>query len=109
MTAIDVNKCLPPELTVQSVDDILYRIGFPMKSTNSFRKRKLIFKPIIVFIFLSFYCIREIIVFSLNEENDLIFKILGSFGHLIGLRKHICICLNITDIALHFMSTHLLL
>jgi hypothetical protein len=28
MSAIDPNKCLPPELTVQSVDDILYKIGF---------------------------------------------------------------------------------
>ena len=41
MSAIDVNKCLPPELTVESVDDILYRIGFVFRfSQRSTEKSK---------------------------------------------------------------------
>ena len=76
-SSMDVNKCLPPELTVQSVEHILHRIGLTLDSTKSYPKRKLFFNPIIIFTFLSLIIIREVIVISLSEENDLIFKIFG--------------------------------
>ena len=41
---MDPNNCLPPELTVQSVEDILHRIGLTLDSTKSYSKRKLFFK-----------------------------------------------------------------
>ena len=84
---MDPNKCLPPELTVQSVEDILHRIGLTLDSTKSYPKRKLLFKPIIIFTFLLLFTIREVIVISLNEENDFIFKVFGSYGYLIGIRE----------------------
>ena len=88
---MNMNKCLPQELTVQSVEDILNRIGLTLDSNKTYPKRKLFFNPIIIFIFNSLFIIREMIVFSLCEENDLTFKMLGSWAHLLGLRKHISI------------------
>ena len=98
MTAMDVNKCLPPELTVQSVDDILYRIGLSFNSLRDQPKRHKFFNPFIKFSFLSIYLLREVIVISLNEENDLLFKIMGSFCHLMGVRPHISLPLILASI-----------
>ena len=65
---MDPNKCLPPELTVQSVEDILHRIGLTLDSTKSYPKRKLFFNPNIILTFLSLYIIREVTVISLTER-----------------------------------------
>ena len=92
---MDVNKCLPPELTVQSVEHILHRIGLTLDSTKSYPKRKLYFNPIIIFIFTSIIFIREVIFISLKEENEKIFLMFGCFGHLIGQRILISIFLII--------------
>ena len=51
VSPLNVNKCLPPELTVQSVEHILHRIGLTLDSTKSYPKRNLFFNPIIIFIF----------------------------------------------------------
>ena len=53
MRSINTSQCLPPELTVQSVEDILHRIGLPLDSTKSYPNRRLLFNPIIIFIFLT--------------------------------------------------------
>ena len=89
MWAINTNKCLPQELTVQSVEHILHRIGLTLDSNKTYPKRKLFFNPIIIFLFFSLYIIREVVIISLNEENEITFKMLGSFGYLLGIRKHI--------------------
>ena len=88
MSAMDANKCLPPELTVESVDDILYRIGLSFDSIRDRPKRKLIDHPLIAFFILSLFLIERIITFSLSEDNHLVFKALGSMGYFIGVRKH---------------------
>ena len=44
---MDLNKCLPPELTIESVDDILYRIGLSFDSIRDRPKRKLFYHPLI--------------------------------------------------------------
>ena len=93
VSTMDVNKCLPQELTVQSVEHILHRIGLTLDSTKSYPKRKLFFNPILLFIILSIITFREVFVISLNEENDLIFKVLGSFGYFMGLRRELSLCL----------------
>ena len=103
---MDPNKCLPPELTVQSVEDILHRSGLTLDSTKSYPKRKLFFNPIIIFTFLLLFTIREVIVISLPEENDLIFKVFGSFGYLIGIREFAAI--SYTLLTLLSMSFHLI-
>ena len=95
MSAINTNMCLPQELTIQSVEHILHRIGLTLDSNKTYLKRKLIFNPIIISIFCSLFIIREVIVFSLDEEYDRIFIMLGSFGHLLGIRKHCAILYNL--------------
>ena len=93
ISSIDVNKCLPPELTVQSVEHILHRIGLSLDSTKSYPKRNLFFNPFIIFAFLSLHIIREVFANVINEENDLLFKALGTYGYLIGIRRELSICL----------------
>ena len=59
VSSMDVNKCLPPELTVQSVEHILHRIGLTLDSTKSYPKRKLFFNPKIIFTFNLLFILRE--------------------------------------------------
>ena len=87
---MNTSQCLPPELTVQSVEDILHRIGFTLDSTKTYPKRKLMFDPIIIFIFCFLYLTKEVVILSLDEQNDLTFKVLGSIGYLIGIRQPVC-------------------
>ena len=81
-----MNKCLPPELTIESVDDILYRIGLCFTSVRVRPKRKRIHNPLVVFTIVSFFLIERVITISLDESNDLLFKIFGDVGYFAGLR-----------------------
>ena len=89
MTELDPNKCLPPELTVQSVDDILFRIGLSLESVNGRQKQGLIHKPLFIFIFVIIFLIERLIAVSISEENELTFKLLGDTGYLIGIRLYL--------------------
>ena len=91
VNTFDVKKCLPPELTVESVDDILYRIGLSFDSIRDRPKRKLKDHPIFVLIVNLIILIKDIIAVSLEEENDIGFKIVGAYGYFIGLRKQMCL------------------
>src|SRR5690349_17055288 len=93
MAEISLNKVLPLELKIQSIDDILYRIGLPIDSVRDGSKRKWFFNPIIISTFLLVFLVKEVIIISLNAENDLIFKILGSHGYLLGVRLHVSVVL----------------
>ena len=86
---MDPNKCLPKELTIESVDQLIHSFGLTVDSTQRYRKRKLFFNPIIIFSFVSLFIIKEVVIISLDEKNDLIFKMLGSIGHLMGVRQHL--------------------
>ena len=112
MPAIDPYKCLPPELTVQSVDDILYRIGLSFDSLKDRPKRRKFFNPFLKFSFLSMYLLREVIIISMKEENDISLKIMGSFGYLLVVRQHMSMALILaTSLALStqtvFFNNHL--
>ena len=85
---MDVNKCLPPELTVESVDDILYRIGLSFDSIRDRPKRRLIDHPLIAFFIISLFFIERLITISLSEDNHFIFRALGSVGYFVGFRQH---------------------
>src|SRR5689334_304491 len=86
MADINLNEVLPEVLTIGSIDTILYRIGLPLDSEGNGLKRY--FRPLFVFAFLSIFLVKELIVLSLSEENDHIFKVLGTLGYLLGLRIH---------------------
>src|ERR1700712_2335163 len=87
MSAIDPNKCLPPELVIESVDDILYRIGLSFDSLRDRPKRKLIDHPLVAFVMVSIFMTERIITVSLSDGFDVPFKALGSVGHFIGVRR----------------------
>ena len=83
---MDVNKCLPPELTVESVDDILYRIGLSFDSIRDRPKRKLIDHPLIVFIIISIFTAQRLITTSLSSKYEFILRLLGDTGHFLDIR-----------------------
>ena len=95
---MDVNKCLPPELTIEFVDDILYRIGLSFDSVRDQPKRAKIFNPLIIFAFLTMFSIKEFITILLDEENDQTFEIIGSLGYLMGIRLYASIALLLFSI-----------
>ena len=88
MSAIDPNKCLPPELTIESVDDILYRIGLCFTSVRDRPKRKLIDHPLVFFTIITTFLAQRLITVTVNEDNEFIFKLLGDVGHFIGARVY---------------------
>ena len=81
---MDVNKCLPPELTIESVDDILYRIGLCFTSVRDQPKRRHFYNPYFIFTFLSLFLIRELFIISL--KNDELLKAFGSWDYMIGAK-----------------------
>ena len=86
MEKIDPNKCLPPELTVESVDDILYRIGLSFESTHPSTKRYLFSEPLFIFIYSLIFLIKECILFNLSDDHEQIFIYFD--GHLMATRRH---------------------
>ena len=87
MSAIDPNTCLPKELTVESVDDILYRIGLCLTSVRDRPKRRLIDHPVVVFVFMTLFLTLRLSTITLDDDNELIFKVVGDPGHVIGVRR----------------------
>ena len=83
----DPNKCLPPELTVELVDDILYRIGLSYDSVRDRPKRKRIDHPLIAFIIVLLFFIKNLITTSLSDENEIVFRVLGDVGNFLGVRR----------------------
>ena len=42
---------------------------------------------------MSLFIVREGVITLINEENDLILKVLGSYGYLIGMKREFSIIL----------------
>ena len=97
MSQIHPNKCLPPELTIESVDDILYRIGLCFTSVRVRPKRHFINHPSIVFIVTSIVMIANIITALVSEEKKQIIIALGNVGHFIGIRQLYSILLSLAS------------
>ena len=85
----DPGVCLPQELSIGSIDDILYRIGLCLISVGSQIKRKFFRKPWIVLSIVSVFMSTKLITISLSETNDIIFRAMGDTGYLIGVRQHL--------------------
>ena len=71
MKQLDLNKRLPPELTIESIDDILYRIGLCLTSVRDGPKRKLFDHPFMVFGFSLLFTIERLFTTFLEDDNDL--------------------------------------
>src|ERR1700741_3368342 len=87
MTKIDPKKCLPPELAVESVDDILYRIGLCFTSVRDRPKRHIIDHPFLVFTIISIFLIMRLITVMLSNEEDRLMIILGDVGYFLGAKR----------------------
>ena len=83
---INPNKCLPPELTVESVDDILYEIGFNLDSNRDRPKIQIVYNPVIKFSFLSLYLF-NVLYNSFKEESDPSSKMIVPFAELMGVTQ----------------------
>ena len=106
---IDINKRLPPELTIESVDDILYRIGLCLTSVREQPKRHWIFSPFLIFIFVSMFLIKELMILSTNEENGQFLKALVALGQFYGTKWHFHSPVALFSILCLSSQTHLLL
>ena len=81
---INPERLLPKQLVIESIDDILYEIGLCLTSQRKRPKRTLIFKPLIVFTFLSLYLLKSISFLLMNESDRQYFIIMGSLGYLVN-------------------------
>ena len=84
---MNMNQIIPSKMRIDSIDDILYRIGLSFTSVKDRPKRHIIDHPLIVFIIVITFTIERLITVSISEENDLILKVLGDCGHFIGIRE----------------------
>ena len=86
---------LPQELTIDSVDEHLYRIGLCLIPNRHNTRRSLIFLPIlitivsIIFIFLR--------IASIFTDNRVILRLLGDIGQLFEMRIYVNILLILTN------------
>ena len=85
-TEIDENECLPPELTVESVNNIPYKIGLTFTSMNEQEKRNPIDHPYVVFAISSITTVKAIISMT-SGDDELLATIMVDFGHYIGVRR----------------------
>ena len=86
MSRIQTDRVLPPELCIQSIDDILYSIGLCHHSVRDRPKRSVINKPLIITIVLIIQVLLRIV--SNKTENKLIILLTADLGHLIGIKEH---------------------
>ena len=100
MQEFDPSKCLPPELTIESVDDILYRIGLCLTSVRDRPKRPKLFHPLIAFTYVLIFTIKEVFVLfliSLSSENKLLLAQILDF-HVIRAEGYCSGCVILTAI-----------
>src|SRR5690242_3174553 len=99
MVVIKCDKCLPPELCVDSIDDILYSIGLCHQSVRDRPKRSAINNPIVIFIVVFTQIITKIMAFF--TENPIILSFLAEFGSPVGMKfVYSTILINLSFIAL---------
>ena len=70
------NKCVPKELIIDRIDDILYRIGLCLTSVREQSKRDLINHPLVVSIVISMYTTQRLVTLIIIERKFEVFKAL---------------------------------
>ena len=98
MSRIQTNRVLPSELSIQSIDDILYSIGLCHYSVRDRPKRSVINKPIIVLIFVLIQIPMRIV--SNTTDNEMILLLTADMGHYVTFKEYI----NIMSILLTLMA-----
>ena len=91
-TKINLAMCLPRHLVVKDVDDVLYRIGLCLTSVKEQPIRLSVDNPMLAFAVVSIFTIEKVVTCSLSDNHELIFRMFGSTGHLMGLRLYLDLC-----------------
>ena len=88
MCRIQTDRVLPPELCIQSIDDILYSIGLCHHSVREIPERSLINKPLIITIVLIIQLMLRIVSNTTDIKLIILFTYSILFiGHLIGIKE----------------------
>ena len=103
MVGIKVERVLPPELTVDSIDDILYSIGLSHESVRDRPKRSTIHNPILIFVVVFTQLITKIMTYFNDDEWTLL--LLADFGHYLGIKYTISNDLIIVSSITIFMQS----
>ena len=99
MSRIQINRVLPQELCIQSIDDILYSIGLCHHSVRDRPKRSLINKPLIITMVNLIQLVFRIVTITTGDK--LILRLTADVGHLIGVKQFLSMAIiNITMIVL---------
>ena len=84
MSGIQTDRVLPPELCIQSIDDILYSIGLCHDSVRDRPKRSVIHHPMGITIFLSIHVLTCIV--SNTTDDETILLLTSDLGHYMGIK-----------------------
>ena len=84
---INPNSCLPRELTIDSVDDFLYRIGLCLISVREQPKRKFVYYPIFPFLAAFSWSLVRIAAIVVNEDKVWFFELVDDGGYFMGNRQ----------------------
>jgi len=87
MSDFELKKCLPSELVIDSVDNHLYRIGLCLTTQHTIKRRKFIYKPIIIFIVLWIHIIKSISDILIEDNHWAVY--LGThYTRLLDIKIH---------------------
>jgi hypothetical protein len=88
MKSLDVNKPLPQNIALNSIDNHLYRIGLSLISKNH-QKRSRFYNPLLISSVNIICLIKCIVSLILSEENEKLLIINGDFAHFLGSKTHL--------------------
>ena len=89
MTSFKVNKVLPENLIIKSVDNHLYRIGINHVNNSEVNDRNIIHNPILIAIVCWIQVFKNILHLTYSGFSDYnMFLYLGDWPRLMGMRYH---------------------
>ena len=91
MEEFNPNLLLPQELTIDSVDEHLYRIGLCLKPNRSNTRRSLIFHPILITVVSILFMLQRIA--SIFTDKQWLLLLLGDIGQFFGTRIYMSVAL----------------
>ena len=87
MTKIQVKKYLPPQLWIETIDDILYSIGLCHHSVRETSKRSVLNRPLIITISLIIQILLRAV--SNKTDNKTILQLTADFGHYMAIKEYV--------------------
>ena len=94
MSRIQTDRVLPPELCIQSIDDILYSIGLCHHSVRDRPERSLINKPLIILLVNIITLLLRTVANTTDDK--LVILLTADVGYLIGVKEHLNMAIVIT-------------